>query len=109
MTTYTDPELDVLMRTLKVINWKFYKSKASAAKKLHEVLRDVARDFGQNPDIEVAIWTPEQSREAGTGDNWRVIWEAGPYNWAITASLTNLFGDNWFTEPYYGFDLCFTY
>jgi hypothetical protein len=35
------------------------------------------------------------------------VWEAGPYEWAIVASLTFMMGKRWFTEPYYSFDLCF--
>lgn len=86
---------------------KSYTTKADAAKGLYAALREAAKAEGQNPDSEVTLMTPEQSEKAGTGRNWRVLWEAGPFEWAISASwqVTGPWG---FTEPYYSFDLCFT-
>jgi len=86
-----------------------YKSKASAAKAFHKALREVCRDMGMNPDIEIFIQTPEQSANAGYGRNWRVCWESGPYQWAVGTSFTAHNLPHWYTEPYYSFDLCFTY
>lgn len=81
---------------------KAYKTKAGAAKGLYEALRKAAKDEGQNPDMEVQIWKPGEN-----GNQWRVSWEAGPYEWAIglSALVTGPWG---YTEPYYSFDLCFT-
>jgi hypothetical protein len=92
-----------------------YKTVAGAAKGLYKALCKKAAEYGQNPEKEVAILTPYESLKHGTGDNWRVMWEAGPYEWAISASeeCHNMSSDNgngrdyWFTEPYYSFDLCF--
>jgi len=39
-------------------------------------------------------------------NSWCVVWEDGPYQWAIGASF--LVSGPWgYTEPYYGFDLSF--
>jgi len=78
-----------------------YTTAEAAAKACHEALRKACKHYGQNPDSEVFI------REPGfRGDSWYVCWEAGPYDWAIDASpqITGPWG---FTEPHYGFDLCF--
>lgn len=79
-----------------------YGTQEDAAKGLYEALRKVAAEKGQNPDIEVSIWAPGEN-----GPSWRVSWEAGPYDWAIPVSF-KVTGPWGFTEPYYGFDLCFT-
>ena len=88
-----------------------YKSKAGAAKAFHKVICKLAKDiFGHNPDIEVALMTPDRSQECGYGKQWRVMWEAGPYEWAIGVSMSNsgnCYKQGWFTEPYYSFDLGF--
>ena len=86
-----------------------YKTKAGAAKALYKVLCKFAKDLGQNPDIEVQLYTPEQSKERGYTSGWQVQWEGGPYQWALGASL-QVYNHKagWYTEPYYSFDLCFT-
>lgn len=86
---------------------KAYKTKAGAAKAFHAAICKAAKSEGQNPDIEVRLMTPEESQAAGTGHNWRVIWEAGPFEWAIPVSM-EMSGPWGYTEPYYSFDLCFT-
>lgn len=86
-----------------------YKSAAGAAKALHKALCKVSKEvFGQNPDIELFIHNPAQSAAHGFGNNWRVCWESGPFEWAISASCECRADDfSWHTEPYYSFDLCF--
>lgn len=84
-----------------------YKTKAGAAKGLYEALRKCAKAEGQNPDIEVAIYSPEQNKERGYGNGWSVCWEAGPFEWAVGMSF-ELTGPWGFTEPYWSFDLHFT-
>ncbi len=84
-----------------------YLTRSGAARGLYEALRVVSRAHGQNPDVEVALQRPEVSQACGTGNNWRVIWESGPFEWAIALSF-RVHGPWGFTEPYYGFDLCFT-
>lgn len=84
----------------------------SAARALYAALCKLSREWGQKPEIEVLLLSPCESLRLGTGDNWRVCWEAGPYEWAIRASENchnmNRHHTGWYTEPYYSFDLCFT-
>ena len=89
---------------------KKYKTKAGAAKALYKALCKLSKDFGQNPDYEVQLYSPEQSKERGYTSGWQVVWESGPFEWAITASfyVQNYSNGGWYTEPYYSFDLCFT-
>ena len=62
------------------------------------VLRASAAETGCNPDVE--CFAREERGE------WRVSYEAGPYQWAIVASEA-LGQVGVFAEPYYSFDLCF--
>lgn len=87
-----------------------YKSAAGAAKALHKALCKFAAEvYGQNPDIELFIDSPEQSVARGYGKSWRVCWESGPFEWGVLASFECRAKDfSWYTEPYYSFDLCFS-
>ena len=87
-----------------------YKTKAGAAKAFYKALCKFAKEvYGQNPDIEIFIDNPEESEARGYGKNWRVCWEAGPYEWAIGSSFqVENYSAGWYTEPYYSFDVCFT-
>lgn len=69
------------------------------AENLYAELRRLARDFGMNPDIETFIRKKP--------NDYRVSWEAGPYQWAIGASsVLPLPANGKPIEPYYSFDLC---
>ena len=83
-----------------------YMSIAGAAKGFYEALRTVAEATGSDPDT-IFIDTPQESEDRGYGRNWRVVWEEGPFEWAIQTSF-QVTGPWGFTEPYYSFDLCFT-
>ncbi len=61
---------------------------------------------GFQPDIEVHIHTPEQTEARGYGRFWNVSFEAGPFEWAVHASMV-IDNPNWYVEPYYSFDLQF--
>jgi hypothetical protein len=74
-----------------------------AAERAHEIVREFSANFGQNPDIETFLRTPEQNAGYAHGNCYVVSWESGPYQWAIAASMSM----NKFCEPYYSFDLCF--
>lgn len=96
--------------------WKFHEldydpskfaTKEEAARGLYEVLAKLCREQGLNPDIEMSITDPEETKKRGYGRCWRVSWESGPHEWAIGLSL-QLRGPWGYTEPYYSFDLCFT-
>lgn len=84
-----------------------YRSCEEAAKAFHEALKPIVRAHGQDPDTETFISDPATSQQRGYGSYWTVSWEAGPYEWGIVASSW-VIGENWYTEPYYSFDLCFT-
>lgn len=85
-----------------------YKSTAAAAKAFHKALRKLCAEWDMDPDHEVFLCTPDHSEYMGTGRNWRVVWESGPFEWAIGASFEVENNPHWYTEPYYSFDLCFT-
>jgi len=82
-----------------------YKTKEAAAKGFYEALKQFAVSYGQS-ESEVALFDPDRSEKAGTGRCWRVIWEGGPFEWAIAMSW-QVRGPWGYTEPYYSFDLCF--
>ena len=89
-----------------------HKTPESAAKAFYEALIPVVTAYGQSPEHELFILTPEEASKREYGNCWVVSWEAGPYRWGINMSLGGMWnrnGDNggWFTEPYYSFDLCF--
>ena len=94
---------------LRGFNPKQYKTAAGAAKALYRSVCKLAAEYGQNPAIEVTLQDPATSAEFGTGRGWRVIWEAGPYEWAIMLSMSDemFVQRGWLAEPYYSFDLVF--
>lgn len=106
-----DPELDILINRMREALHTLKErhpdaTAAQMAKAAHKVLERMARRAGHNPDIEVSIWAPGE--RAGL-DRWRVSYEAGPYEWAVVASMGSIFngfGEH-IVEPYYSFDLCF--
>lgn len=69
---------------------------------------------GQSAAYEVLIFPPEQKTHVGSGQ-WRLCWEAGPSNWAISGEVVPFRyrggplspNTDWYVEPYYGFDLCY--
>jgi hypothetical protein len=101
------------------------KTPAGAAKQLYKELCTIAVGIGQDPS-EIAINRPADAMFGG----WEVVWECGPYEWAVVASLggdifeeelqgtlyrnTPTFkglvatkGKRWFAEPGYSFSLGF--
>ena len=78
-----------------------------AAKACHELLRQVAEAGGQDPDQEVFIRAPGEPRHYDDLACWCVCWEAGPYDWAIPASIELTARTRKVVEPWYGFDLSF--
>lgn len=65
-----------------------------------------AQAEGMKPEIEVAIHRPGQDRHHSDNNCWGVCFEAGPYEWAIDASI-DIGQSRVLAEPYYGFDLSF--
>jgi hypothetical protein len=78
----------------------------AAALAVHGLCVAKAKAEGMKPDIEVAIHSPGRPRHHSQTNCWGVCFEAGPYEWAVDASL-NALGGKVFAEPYYGFDLSF--
>jgi hypothetical protein len=77
------------------------------ARAVYNVLKTAASDEGQNPDVEVGIRAPGEPRHFADTTCWCVMWEAGPYEWAVDASFALIEASGKLTEPYYSFDLCF--
>lgn len=79
------------------------------AKKAYEVCCAACVDYGQNPDYEVFMKTPEESGNflGGQPGVWIVCWESGPFQWAIPASMEIGSTTGKLVEPYYSFDLTF--
>jgi len=83
-----------------------YKSPMGAARAVHRELVKHAIEVGHKPEIELAIWSPEEAARRGYSKAWTVVYEAGPYDWAINTSF-NVTGQGFWTEPYNGHMLCF--
>lgn len=84
------------------------KSCEQAALNTFEVCCKAAEAWGMNPGIEVGIKKPGEPRHHSDEGCWCVTFEAGPYEWAVTASLSIDTKGKVLAEPYYSFDLCFS-
>lgn len=113
------------------------RSAHEAAKVLYEALVAEADARGQDADVEVSLFTPEQDARHGFFGQgvWRVAWDAGPYDWGVklsndgtlklreTGVVVRAFqwdhsgeypetiqGDEqWYLEPYHGIDVGFVH
>lgn len=79
-----------------------------AARRVYKVCVQAAKAWGMKPDIEVAIRKPGEPRHHSSTGCWSVVFEAGPYQWAVAASLNVDTKGKVLAEPYYSFDLCFS-
>jgi hypothetical protein len=77
------------------------------ARAVDKTCRDFARETGMNPDIECAFHEPGQQRHIPKADGWTVVFEAGPYDWAVEVSMEIIALTGLSCEPYFGFDLTF--
>lgn len=77
-----------------------------AAKAVYKLCCDAAKAWGMDPKIEVGIRAPGEPRHHSETGCWSVAFEAGPYQWAIAASLSVPLPSKVLAEPYYSFDLC---
>jgi hypothetical protein len=82
-----------------------YPSARSAARGLYNVLKKLAVETGQK-ETEVFIQSPAENARTCYGKNWRVCWEAGPYEWGVEIA-GQVRGEWGYTEPYHSFDLIF--
>lgn len=79
-----------------------------AAEKVYEICCKAAEAWGMKPETEVAIRKPGERRHHPDTACWSVCFEAGPYQWAIDASMDVSGKGDVLAEPYYNFDLCFS-
>lgn len=100
-----NPELELLLADLKALKIKKTWTAARAAKATFGVIQKHAKLHGQKPEIETFIRKPGEERHFEDATCWCVAWEAGPYEWAVAASLSSAFPA--LVEPYYSFDLTF--
>lgn len=98
-----DLELERLMAALRKRLHKGMSGKA-VAKAVYGVLREQATLCGHNPDIETFFKGPADHHYAGKC--WLANWEAGPYQWGISASFLIMDLTGRLCEPYYSFDVC---
>jgi hypothetical protein len=98
----TDTEFTKLVATAI----KTARNAHAAALAVHALCVAKAKAEGMKPDIEVAIHGPGQDRHHSQTNCWGVCFEAGPYEWAIDASIHSPL-NRVIAEPYYGFDLSF--
>ena len=90
-----------------------------AAFKLYDFLVNcLDSSFGskEEPQKQVVLFSPEESRQRGYGACWRVMWEEGPWEWAVYLTLgekvSGIDVDLWeapkfLAEPYHSFDIGF--
>lgn len=79
-----------------------------AAKATFDLCCKAAEAWGMKPSIECGIRKPGEPRHHSDESCWCVTFEAGPYEWGVTASLSVSTKGKVLAEPYYSFDLCFS-
>ena len=88
-----------------------YKTQEAAAKGLYEALKKFAVEkYGFSKELaegEIMLFDPERAMQYSGTRQWVVVWESGPYQWAVGMSM-EISGPWGYCEPYYSFDLCFT-
>lgn len=97
------------MQNLSQLSWAEFKTVEDAAKAAYAAACEDCRDERLNPDMEVALWSPEEARDKGFTNGWHLIWESGPYMWGVGTSMqTAAAHPPWgFCETYWGCDLIF--
>lgn len=83
-----------------------YTTKEGAARGMYEALKKVAVTLGHLEE-EVQLFEPTRTEKYCGTREWCVVWEEGPYQWAIGLSM-EVHGPWGYCEPHYSFDLCFT-
>jgi hypothetical protein len=103
-----DNTVNALVNDLAVTLSKLPKKTAQTmANAAYAVLVKHCRLYDQDPAWEVAIKKPGQPRHIPDDKCWVVVWESGPHDWAIPASMAIVHATGKLCEPYYSFDLCF--
>ena len=99
------------MKHIKGIQWHTFESAEEAANAAYLALVMDCVDYGQDPNYEVQIYSPEQSQKRGYTSGWHLVWECGPTSWGLHESMGIVSGGivpPWgFCETHWGFDLIF--
>ena len=99
------------MKHIKGIEWHTFESAEEAANAAYLALILDCLDYGQDPNYEVQIYSPEESQVRGYTSGWQVVWECGPENWGVSQSMASVMSGMippWgFCETQWGFDLIF--
>jgi hypothetical protein len=102
---------DVAFNTPIAFDPEAYRTHEEAARALREALIDyaVTTEGFSRPlaESEISVWAPARTKQYSGCEQWCVVWESGPYQWAVSLSM-QLRGPWGFCEPYYSFDLHFT-
>lgn len=77
------------------------------ARTVDKACRDFASETGMKPEIECDFREPGAQRHIPAANGWTVVFEAGPYDWAVEVSMELIALTGVTCEPYYGFDLTF--
>lgn len=79
---------------LETVDLSDYRSAAGAAKATHERVSAEAETLGFDADY-VSLWDREKTKEMRGTDAWTVVFEGGPYDWAIhMAGGESMYGAN---------------
>lgn len=73
------------------------------------ICRNECATDGDDPEFEVFMKTPEESKDylCGTPGIYIVCWESGPYMWGTLAAMLITVATGKLVETGYGFDLSF--
>lgn len=111
-----------------VLDLSQYTEAEAAAKAFAAFLRDYAEKVGQKRSEIVFLYPPEHRDRFGNSAAFHVMWEGGPFEWAIALmggeslgsaefpelrltsnepEVTGFTGENWSSDPYYSFSVAF--
>ena len=99
------------MRHINALEWHTFESAEEAANVAYLALVMDCAEYGQDPNWEVVLYNPEESKDRGYTSGWHLIWESGPPQWGVGQSMaivTSGIIPPWgFCETQWGFDLIF--
>lgn len=76
------------------------KTPAGCAKAFYREIVKACLAEGLKPEIETALWSPEEAAARGYSKMWTVCWESGPWEWAIIEAGRQSHSNTVFCEPY---------
>lgn len=99
------------MRHINAIEWHTFESVEEAANAAYLALVMDCAEAGLDPNWEVVLYNPEESKDRGHTSGWHLIWESGPHQWGVSQSMATVTSGMippWgFCETQWGFDLIF--